>query len=81
MGMILSSHIFDSFDDVFGIPRQTIPKHRLLLLERVNEIAPVRISWGFYERKVEGEINIKEIGSYRLHFHQTSHQQKQDQHT
>ena len=53
--MILSSHIFDSFDDVFGIPRQTIPKHRLLLLERVNGIAPARISWGFYERKVKGE--------------------------
>ena len=68
--MILSSHIFDSFDDVFGKPRQTIPKHRLLLPERVNEIAPARISWGFYERKVKGEINIKEIGSYHLKFHQ-----------
>ena len=78
--MILSSHIFDSFDDVFVIPRQTIPKQRLLLLERVNAIAPARNSWGFYERNVDGKINTKEIDSYRLQFHQTSHQQKQDRH-
>ena len=57
--MILSSHIFDSFDDVFGIPRQTIPKHRLLLLERVNGIAPVRNSWGFIKHPDPGGEPVK----------------------
>ena len=46
--------------DVFGLPKQTIPKHRLLLLELVNGIAPaiflrIRLNEG------GGVMNISEI--------------------